>query len=280
MTSNILAMIQKAITKQNRADKRRNHLAWDKDDLRPFKEDRSGHLAWSKDDIVKLKKEDGLNEDAATKIKIPHHDVALGHDFDSSVYHDPIAANKVILSAKAHEHYGKIQRNLSPEHRKAIMDYKGDSEKPNKYLRGENKYPDQPILDRVRTLDHFLSNKKTPEHHVVYRGFNDHSILPTMKRGDVFHDKGFVSTTFDPATAAGFGKKRRTTESDRHIAMIHVPKGHQAHYVDHPAARHKDYGDEEELLLNRGTKFKVLGHSHHQNRAQPMVHVVHLEAIK
>lgn len=88
---------------------------------------------------------------------------------------------------------------------------------------------------------------------VVYRGVNPNSsmrlqdLLHFMKPGDVFDDKGFISTATSPDVAVGF-----TSESGRLpsvVFRIFVPKGTKV-------IRASDA--ETELVLDAGTRFKVL----------------------
>lgn len=79
----------------------------------------------------------------------------------------------------------------------------------------------------------------------------------------------------------------------QHITKIHINPGTKAHYMDsmyhsntkkdqdHLTQHAEEYGSEKEILLNKNTKFKVLGHSVHKDFYGPNshLHVLHLETL-
>jgi hypothetical protein len=115
-----------------------------------------------------------------------------------------------------------------------------------------------------------ITQNKTPEDHVVYRGFGSRKglDLTKLKKGNVLRDKGFVSTSFRPEVAEEFSNGRDMS----HIAKIHVPKGSKAHYIPHQG--------EHELLLHPNTKFKVIGHSFGGGENSEFQHIVHMKVVR
>lgn len=93
-------------------------------------------------------------------------------------------------------------------------------------------------------LDKSFENAPTvPRNMVVYRGI-DRDAIKGLKPGDSFIDKGFVSTTIK-----GTGEFKGGAKLE-----IRVPKGSKGIYV----ASISKYKSEREMLLNRGSKFKVI----------------------
>ena len=127
---------------------------------------------------------------------------------------------------------------LSASERKSIVHYTGTGyEKINLSLRhgdGSNQH--------VKPIDAALAKSKVPVDVQVYRGTKHHS-LTTAKVGDIFEDKGYVSTsTSDGAAFSG------------HKLTMRIPAGSTGGYVNsisqHPGER--------ELLLPRGSRFKII----------------------
>jgi hypothetical protein len=94
----------------------------------------------------------------------------------------------------------------------------------------------------------FTRASRIPHATILHRGFSSHELEQALKnphaKGMVFSDKGFVSTSRRWASAF----------SGRIHLRIHVPAGTKA-----VAMEHFGYGFEKEILLNRGSRFKVMG---------------------
>lgn len=114
----------------------------------------------------------------------------------------------------------------------------------NYALRQGNPIEEGSIVGRnIEGLDEaFKRAPNVPENLIVNRGIPS-SVIAGLNKGDVFQDKGFVSTTISPKTQFG------NTQVE-----IRVPKGSKGIYVASISA----YDTEYELLLNRGTKFRVV----------------------
>lgn len=117
----------------------------------------------------------------------------------------------------------------------------------NQSLRGQGNFvsEEQRYIDsKVSGLDKSFKNAPTvPENLVVYREMGS-GIIDDLKPGDMFQDKGFVSTTIKSTLNWGGGTKLE----------VRVPKGTKGIYV----APISEFKSEKELLLNRGTKFRIV----------------------
>lgn len=219
---------------------------------------------WSDEDFEVLPEEKKINEALLEKEKL------------SPIYHVPqnntISKSKLSKNAKAH--YLKISKTFKHHHHTAINEYTGDLHADmNKALRKGSSRVDPELGKHIDHLKEVTAHK-TPEDHVVYRGFSRYGRkaksvdLTKLKRGQILRDKGFTSTSLDPHTATEFAHE---DNHGYHMAKIHVPKGSKGHYVG---------GVEKELVLHPGTKFKVLGHSVEHNSWGDQYHFVHMKVAK
>jgi hypothetical protein len=146
----------------------------------------------------------------------------------------------------------------------------------NAELRGSAKIRDQYTFDRtVGNIDGIMKRSKLNRDVTVYRGVlreTDHAQaeIARMKPGAIIRDRGYVSTTINPAVAKRFGS------DDVHI-RIRVPKGTHAIYM--PKARplsmvsrgkHNEY----ELLLARNLNYRVVSRRKHGNQIRITLEVV------
>lgn len=90
-----------------------------------------------------------------------------------------------------------------------------------------------------------------PESAILYRGIGGKTIgkFTSLQIGQEFTDKGFISTSIDPRTANVFIGGGPDFGA---IIEIHAPKGTPVMLPDPNGAR-----GEGEMVLNRGTKFRV-----------------------
>lgn len=193
-----------------------------------------------------------------------------------SVYRPPnpdyIPVTKISQEAK--KHYSAVAKTFKKHHREALDRYTKDDHGPINHLLRKGKLPDYYETSYKEKCHHLIDNlkqvtsHKTPEDHVVYRGFGHGVKLTMLKRGNVLHDKGFTSTSMNPATAGSFA---REDKYGNHMAKIHVPKGTKGHYIG---------GGEQELILHPGTKFKVQGHSHVPDGGGGHIHLVHMKVVR
>lgn len=184
---------------------------------------------------------------------------------------DYIASN-LMSGPRAHPDYfldhSRPEGGLSEHAFKALDDYLGVGyRRTNVFLRHG---PDElarrqarldpsavpKVLERAREstagLDEaFASVGPTDNDFMVLRGTTA-ELVSMLQVGDVVEDKGFVSTTFDRATAIGFGVGAKLLDNPGDkggICVIRVPKGTRALFAMGAG--------EEEMILQRGARFRV-----------------------
>jgi hypothetical protein len=144
---------------------------------------------------------------------------------------------------------GKGSKTLTKEEQQSIEHYQGEKgfEKINNSLRAGN----APGAHAER-LSSAISKHKLIDDTTVYRGIGNTLSKQLSDKwrdrevGDppiTFVDKGFVSTSMDKKVAETFSKN---------VVTIKLPKGHNVLPIVDRSMSH-----EAEILLNRGTKFKV-----------------------
>lgn len=107
----------------------------------------------------------------------------------------------------------------------------------------EFEWKDAEVNKLLTGLDKSFQNAPTvPSNLIAYRGVNSR-LFDNLAVGDSFTDKGFVSTSIDPAqTMSGWQME------------IRIPAGTKGIYIEQVS----NVASEMELLLNRGTRFRVL----------------------
>jgi hypothetical protein len=168
---------------------------------------------------------------------------------------------------------------LTPDEYDNISDYAGHIHYAiNKYLRGTDTPGKGPNYDKnikissdehIPHIDSAIA-KHTTEHPIhVWRGIQ-HNDAESMglhpgNVGRVIHDKGYVSTSFDPGEAKAFAPIGR--ESKQHIIHIEVPKNSKALYLNNHSRGDLSIAHEHEVLLPRGSRFKYHGSTEHNNHS-------------
>lgn len=126
----------------------------------------------------------------------------------------------------------------------------------NSILRGEREYDDGgPEMLAIEGMDLAFSNgvaPSLPHDTVLYRGMlldSKSKVLAAMKPGAEFTDKAFVSTSASEEATEPFRKTELSSRNRVEVLLrIKAPKGTRViPGVD----------DEEELILDRGTEFRV-----------------------
>jgi hypothetical protein len=135
---------------------------------------------------------------------------------------------------------------LTPAEKKSIKSYgELDFDSMNGGLReGESDWLKDP---EVQTLTGLIDKSRTAKDVIVYRGLRDmpSALRKTLTSGGVFTDRGFVSTSLAREAAETFPKGF----GDDWVMRIQVPKGSKGYMLP--------TGDEYELLLQRGSRFKI-----------------------
>lgn len=107
------------------------------------------------------------------------------------------------------------------------------------------------VKELLNSLDKTFKTAPTvPENIIAYRGVAAEAFAG-LKPGDKFIDKGFVSTTLNPDEMRPGIK-----------VEMRIPKGTKGIYVEKISA----VSSEMELLLNRGTKFKLVSYESSYNK--------------
>ena len=145
----------------------------------------------------------------------------------------------------------------------AIRDYSGPSYAGiNRMLRRDEE--DDLHADRILTasnLDFALAKAPaTDKDMLLYRGLGNNTATRVEKLAESdklekFTDKGFVSTSLDPAQASINFAANRGDVGGRVVAQIEVPAGSRVGPIDGIS----DMTDEQEILLGRNASFTVLG---------------------
>lgn len=154
------------------------------------------------------------------------------------------SADRKTAEQEVHALHAKaLKTPLTPEEHKAVEAYvRGNYEAMNGGLRKGR------TSDKVTALDAVIARTELPHDIVTYRGTGRelgqkiHDQWKAGKRDLVFEDKGFVSTSGHKSVADSF--------SLFHRMEIRIPKGSKALPVLG--------GGESEVILPRGSKFKVI----------------------
>jgi hypothetical protein len=163
---------------------------------------------------------------------------------------------------------------------KAIKVYTGGSYADiNAYLRGASEDSDllsdtENAPSKIEAMDKVFNmpSSRTKKDLAVGRGIGrDHPLYQaliggTLEVGTTFEDKGYASTSAKGDLPWGVAKM--------HIA---VPKGTSAVYVGPPpqGRKYSEYPNEHEVLLNKGTKFRVTG----WHKKKDYTHEIYLEVV-
>jgi hypothetical protein len=127
--------------------------------------------------------------------------------------------------------------------------------------------------ESIDALDSEISKNVAPKDMVLFRGVSGSDASKTfdkLKEGDVFTDKGFVSTTPDVEMVQEFmssatGQKFDSRPIEKgYVLQVHVPQGENVfsvHQYFKNSGRDSDgmFERENEHILPRGTSFRVNG---------------------
>ncbi len=172
-----------------------------------------------------------------------------------------------------HAEYGSTE-----EQGPYVEDYTMNAYGPiNQYLRtgkfqedNESGLKQSDVAEYRSALDYVIGRTEAPRDMLLYRGTSGVDKFDTLKVGDVFKDKGYVSTTTKPdqlwdfmSTATGGNYDSRPVEKG-YVLQINVPKGNNVLSVNrYFKGISERYGptegirEENEHILPRGTKFRV-----------------------
>lgn len=142
---------------------------------------------------------------------------------------------------------------LAPSDLGAIREYQNASGFINGYLRNQGDVPLTEVAkegtrQNIADLDRAVEKTRLVEDIAVYRGLADIEELGLRgNAGQQIHDRGFTSTSMDPAVARRFGND---------LLEIHLPAG------THVALPSRDAGSgkhetEAELVVGRGAVYQI-----------------------
>lgn len=178
-----------------------------------------------------------------------------------------------------HESFIEHTKNIGGAARSVMYHYKSHSYELNGALRrnkGELKHP------ALRNHDEHLSratSHQLKEPMTVYRGVDaKFAHISKMKPGAIFKDHGYISTSMDERMALHFSSStvRRNKPTPRYVFALHLPEGTKAHHFDIAGtAGHMPetgYESEQEVVVHRGTSFRV---THHERDHDANIHYIH-----
>lgn len=182
-------------------------------------------------------------------------------------------------------------KGLKTHHGEAMKNYSDDSHGVNNYLWKKHagktitEYDkNQAFKDSSPKMDHLdevLHHHKTLDKLQVYSGLKSDP-RNHMDENNTLHHPGYLSTSIMPHVAEDFAEPsiKNFQESERHIAVINIPKDHPGTYI----GDHSYNPLEREFLLPRGTNLKHTGHvetveKNHSIYGRTKVHYHHMDVI-
>lgn len=171
--------------------------------------------------------------------------------------------------------------------RRAINEYTGDGYKDmNDLLRGVKSEDD--LLEElseselaatkkdIRLIQKEMLKNPAPVDMVTYR-LTSKDNFPTLRKGMVFQDKGFTSTTVSAGYLDDVREELYGDEEDTDVLTmeIRVPKGTPGTYVTAYQQRRNEFDTgEQEFLLKDGTKYRVVEVTERDGRDHVVLEVV------
>ena len=154
--------------------------------------------------------------------------------------------------------YDEWLNNLRESLREEAIEFEGleDEKEIEQYIDFNVQEKEDLAQEHIDELTSVMEKAETKANMKTYRGLSSdyfYSIKDKLKVGDVLEDKGFVSTSTDEEVTGRFGNW--TME-------ILIPKGSRATSVKHLSG----VEDEDEVLLDAGSKFEVSEINHEKKR--------------
>lgn len=307
-----------------KASRRVGHLTWGPGDVEHLP-DRRDHLAWKRGDVETPPKtiRDSLKEGLDGAFihshllgiqKAPSPLPLITHIPHEEMMHQ--AQHREAYTGDhhhSHDHYKAWSYGVNGPLRDNGKGWDGDRHTASDVMRKELDF-------HTKHLDH-ITSLHTKHDMTFYRGFGHAFPTHEMEPGKEFVDHGYTGMSRKPQVAIGASYPllakhgwsgqghvgAAASMSPEHyvdddhplahhysIAQIHVPAGAKGHLLDHPHFTNTPLRHEEEFLLHRGTKFRILGHSSNDHgvahipthqlsvfpqHPNPKIHVVHMEAV-
>lgn len=190
---------------------------------------------------------------------------------DDIEHHDSVIKEDLLVEKKASppEVNQFSNHKLDRKHVTALKSYKDKSDINEPLRKDKPLYSDE--HSHAQYMDHVTSFKlKKPL--TVYRGVygkNSANAKQFQKKGHEFTDHGYTSTSLKPHVATQFTAIKPNKKHN--IFAIHLKPGNKGYHLD----RHRNSNESEhEVLLHRGTRFKVTHHSEDEYH-----HITHLSVV-
>jgi hypothetical protein len=227
-----------------------------------------------------------LNEDSALSEEIILEDTGdwLGTDNPNA----RIGLNREVLNKSVDSgktlHGKKYNIPINDDRQTAIWNYTGSGHRFMNHLhRNGEMHPDsfkprESLEKDSGILDNLIADHTTLKSAHLWRGIGPDAIKHmNTKVGQVFHDKGFVSTTFHPEVAKKFAERNTPVSEDLHLIHIKLPKESKAlHPLTYDSGAMRT---ENEVIMPRGSKFRYDGNEQSKNEYGDKFTLHHLTHI-
>jgi hypothetical protein len=219
-----------------------------------------------------------LHKDLTATVPKPTGDPVGTQTYEGSGYgstHDTVDTKVEAIKKSGINFVGSTENS-------AIKWYTGSGfkEANAKLIAGEPLSAEQ--IDKVKKIDALLEKSFVKHDIVVYRGAS--SVFDKLKGApppEIFGQTSIISTSVNPSTAEGFGGQV--------IARITVPAGKRALAVGRSGTGSPDtpldkrlqgmVNDEGEILLPRGSKFRIVKSQDETNSYGTKKHIVYMELL-
>ncbi len=138
---------------------------------------------------------------------------------------------------------------ISDIHKKTISEYTGEKfNQINQYLGGQRKQVTDPVKETINELSSFLDSapKVTATSYRGKKGDRIFEEFKSLKKGDTYSEKAFMSTTYDKNIADNFA-------NGSYNKVLMTIKGKSGVLVE----SYSDARTEKEILFNKGSKYKI-----------------------
>lgn len=152
--------------------------------------------------------------------------------------------------------YNNLNEELNETDKKVLDYYVMDAGAydVNYVLRNENVEKTENDKRAIKTLDNAINKSSLNKDVETYRYISDENVFKDMKIGDVYKDKGFMSTTYNPKT-----DREDNFQDYRVKAIIKAKEGTKALDVSSIYDKQAKEGQKEsEIIFARDTKMKLV----------------------
>lgn len=152
--------------------------------------------------------------------------------------------------------YNNLNEELNETDKKVLDYYVMDAGAydVNYVLRNENVEKTENDKRAIKTLDNAINKSSLNKDVETYRYISDENVFKDMKIGDVYEDKGFMSTTYNPKT-----DREDNFQDYRVKAIIKAKEGTKALDVSSIYDKQAKEGQKEsEIIFARDTKMKLV----------------------